>query len=70
LPDFTILDAYIDCLPGGSQPAVYPLGGVVLNFNVCTRGHRDHGDQNICLVLTAHEGTGGELVMVEPGVVV
>ncbi|KAF9032118.1 hypothetical protein BDZ89DRAFT_596516 [Hymenopellis radicata] len=70
IPDFTVLDAYIDFLPGCPQPSVYHFGGVVVNFNACSRGHRDHGDQNICLVLSAHEGTGAELVMEEPGLVV
>ncbi|KAF9001417.1 hypothetical protein BDZ89DRAFT_1081836 [Hymenopellis radicata] len=55
IPDFTVLDAYIDFLPGCPQPSVYHFGGVVVNFNACSRGHRDHGDQNICLVLSAHE---------------
>lgn len=68
---YTHIQAACEMLPGGSRASgVYPFGGLVINFNVVTRVHRDSKDEEICLVLAIVEGEGGELVFFEPGVVV
>lgn len=48
---------------------MYPFSGFVLNINVITRIHRDWGDQDVCLLLIIQDCSGGELVLVEPGLV-
>lgn len=65
------LSGYVDVLPANAISPVHPFGGVVVNFNVCTRIHRDHQDaQDICIVLPIYDGIGGELVLYELGLVV
>ena len=66
----TMLEAHCTFLPGSAAPPVFPFTGIVINLNVSTRGHRDHKDRRCCLILCIKEGEGGDLVMVEPGVVV
>ncbi|KAF8871014.1 hypothetical protein CPB84DRAFT_1830233 [Gymnopilus junonius] len=48
---------------------VYPFTGFILNVNVSTHMHRDTGDKDICLVLVISDCIGGELVLVEPSVI-
>ena len=59
----------MEILPCSDVSPVYPFGGFVININVTTRIHRDHGDHDICLVLTISDCTGGELCLFEPGIV-
>jgi hypothetical protein len=47
----------------------HPFGGFVLNINVVTGAHRDFKDLKICLVLVIGDHIGGELCLVEPGLV-
>lgn len=57
-------------LPGNDVCAAHPFSGFVVNLNVTTRGHRDAKDWTACLVLVLGDHTGGELVLVEPGIVI
>ena len=41
----------------------------MLNLNVATKAHRDHKDYLLCLVIPLGEFMGGELCMVETGLV-
>ncbi|TEB26701.1 hypothetical protein FA13DRAFT_1635653 [Coprinellus micaceus] len=62
----------IDILPLGDTVPAYPFTGFVVNFNVATHIHRDSHDQEICLVFqfSSPDLKGGELVLVEPGLVI
>jgi hypothetical protein len=66
-----VMKMFVDILPGDHFSPVHPFGGVVINFNVSTRIHRDGKDEKICLVLPVSDDdcVGGELVLYEPGVV-
>jgi len=59
----------MEILPCNDASPVYPFSGFVINLNVTTRIHRDWGDQDICLVLVIKDGIGGELCLMEPGIV-
>lgn len=56
-------------LPDYNVSAVHPFVGLVLNFNIASRAHRDAKDQAICLVLPVGDFIGGDLCLVEPGIV-
>lgn len=59
-----------DILPGNDIPSVYPFQSLVINFNVHTKAHRDSQDLTYCLVMPIGSFEGGELCMVETGLVV
>lgn len=42
----------------------------MFNLNAVTKGHRDSGDLDLCLVLPIGKFQGGRLVLKEPGLVV
>ena len=42
---------------------------LVLNINVRTQAHRDTFDKELCIVMPVGEFCGGELVMVEQGLI-
>ncbi|KIY60998.1 hypothetical protein CYLTODRAFT_447859, partial [Cylindrobasidium torrendii FP15055 ss-10] len=67
---FQVMSAYYESLPGHAHPPLYPFGGYVINFNVVTRAHRDHGDLGFCLIINIMDGEGGDLVLHEPGLVI
>jgi hypothetical protein len=70
LPDsYKKLAEYGDCLPGDEFLAGYPFGGIVLNLNISTKIHRDTGDLDLCLVIVISKCIGGDLVLLEPGLV-
>lgn len=70
LPDtFESLSYLVEALPNGDTSPVHPFSGFVLNINVCTRIHRDWGDEEICLVLVLSDCSGGELCLQELGVI-
>jgi hypothetical protein len=70
LPDsYKTLSYLIEALPNCDTSPVHPFSGFVLNVNVSTRIHRDWGDEDICLVLVLSDCVGGELCLLEPGVV-
>lgn len=60
---------YADILPGKAACPAYPFGGFVINLNVCTRAHRDWKDMDLCVVIPIGDFTGGELCLLEPGLV-
>ncbi|KAI0055056.1 hypothetical protein BV25DRAFT_1816167 [Artomyces pyxidatus] len=64
-----VLKIEADVLPGNNQSPVYPFLGFVINLNVATKAHLDAQDKLLCLVMALGEYEGGELVMVEPGLV-
>lgn len=71
LPEHTtVTEIYCNLLPAGAQSAVYPFSGAVINFNVTTRCHRDSKDETFCLIMAIQDCEGGELGLVEPGLVV
>jgi hypothetical protein len=70
LPEtYETLSFLIEALPNCDTSPVHPFSGFVLNVNVSTRIHRDWGDEDICLVLVLSDCVGGELCLMEPGVV-
>ena len=70
LPEHTkILQQWVDILPSNEFSPVFPFSGLVINVNVATRAHRDWGDLSLCLVLEISDCEGGELCMMEPGLV-
>jgi len=70
LPDsYQKLARYANCLPGDEFLAGYPFGGIVLNLNIATKIHRDPEDLDLCLITVISECIGGDLVMLEPGLV-
>lgn len=66
---YETLSYLVEALPNCDISPVYPFSGFVLNVNVSTRIHRDWGDEDICLVLVLSDCLGGELCLMEPGVV-
>ena len=50
---------------------VYLFSGYIVNINVSTRAHRDLQDKKICLiiVISSEDCIGGELCLVELGLV-
>ncbi|OSD07737.1 hypothetical protein PYCCODRAFT_1352482, partial [Trametes coccinea BRFM310] len=60
---------FVDILPGKTASPSYPFSSFVINFNVMTKVHRDHGDLLACLVLPIGCFRGGELCLAEPGLV-
>jgi hypothetical protein len=59
-----------DVLPGNHVPAVYPFQSMVVNLNAITEAHRDKMDSQICLVLPIGDFEGGEICMMETGLVI
>ena len=66
---FFEIACYAEELPGRKASPCHPFAGFVLNFNVATKGHRDSKDLKLCLVMPIGTFTGGELCLVEPGLV-
>jgi hypothetical protein len=56
-------------LPGNEVSPSHPFCGIVLNINVTTAVHRDFKDLKICLVMDVGDHVGGELCLVEPGII-
>jgi hypothetical protein len=70
LPDiYDDLSIFADVLPGHEVAPAHPFCGIVLNINVVTGAHRDFKDLEICLVIDIGDHVGGELCLVEPGIV-
>ncbi|TFK59485.1 hypothetical protein BDN72DRAFT_746041, partial [Pluteus cervinus] len=67
--EYEELRKFIDVLPVNDISAASPFAGFVINLNVATHIHRDWQDQSICVVMVISECTGGELVLLEPGIV-
>ncbi|KAF9043139.1 hypothetical protein BJ165DRAFT_1322658, partial [Panaeolus papilionaceus] len=70
LPDvFSILEITVDAMPMGETLPMHPFTGFVVNLNVTTLIHKDKCDKEICLVFQISDCTGGELCLLEPGLV-
>ncbi|KAJ7018080.1 hypothetical protein C8F04DRAFT_958430 [Mycena alexandri] len=54
-------------LPLNERSLAHPFGGLVINVAVATRGHRDAGDKELCIVIPFGEWVGGELGLFELG---
>jgi hypothetical protein len=63
------LTVFCDVLPLGGVPATYPFPGFVINIQVCTDAHTDDMDDSVCVVIPFGIFEGGELVLVEAGLV-
>lgn len=65
------LSMSVEKMPVDGWSPVQPFAGLVINFNVTTRLHRDHKDDKICLVMVIKDDNcvGGELCFYEPGLV-
>ncbi|KAH9911423.1 uncharacterized protein B0H18DRAFT_892829 [Fomitopsis serialis] len=68
--EYERLEAMAAILPGNNVSVVSPFVGLVVNLNVVTRAHRDSKDDGVCLVLPIGEFDGGELCLVEPGLII
>ncbi|KAG1844670.1 hypothetical protein DFJ58DRAFT_731180 [Suillus subalutaceus] len=68
--DYIVLAELVDILPNTGGSPVKPFLSLVVNINVCTKGHQDGKDFHLCLVLPIGSFVGGGLVMREQGVVV
>ncbi|KAH9917570.1 uncharacterized protein B0H18DRAFT_883715, partial [Fomitopsis serialis] len=68
--EYERLEATAAILPGNNVSVVSPFVGLVVNLNVVTRAHRDSKDDGVCLVLPIGEFDGGELCLVEPGLII
>ena len=70
LPDnYKVIKQWVDRLPANEYSPAYPFGGYVLNVNVSTSIHRDWGDLHLCFIIVVSDCIGGELSLVEPGLV-
>lgn len=71
LPEmFQDLTVYCDMQPFGKECPSRPFSGLVLNFCVSTRGHRDFIDHRICVVIPYGNWTGGDICLYELGLVI
>ncbi|KAG1717812.1 hypothetical protein EDB19DRAFT_1652203, partial [Suillus lakei] len=68
--EYDLLEASTHIIPGNHHSPVLPFLLLVFNLNVTTKGHRDGKDKHFCLVLPIGVFVGGELVMMETGLVV
>ncbi|TFK59691.1 hypothetical protein BDN72DRAFT_905623 [Pluteus cervinus] len=69
--DHKDLKEFVEALPGNAVSPASPFSGFVINLNAVTQAHRDWNDQSICVVtvISDPDCEGGELVLVEPGLV-
>ncbi|KAJ7021638.1 hypothetical protein C8F04DRAFT_1313727 [Mycena alexandri] len=61
------ISMYCDILPMNATSPAYPFGGFVVNIRVGTSGHRDPGDELLCVVIPFGTWEGGELCLYEVG---
>jgi hypothetical protein len=67
--EYIELEMVAQALPSGEMLPCHPFTGFVVNLNVKSQAHRDKGDLKICVVVVLGDHQGGELVLVEPGLV-
>ncbi|TFK59190.1 hypothetical protein BDN72DRAFT_781076 [Pluteus cervinus] len=67
--EYEKLRKFAEVLPGNELAPAHPFAGFVINLNVATALHRDWGDESICVVTVVSDCEGGELVLLEPGLV-
>ncbi|TFK45606.1 hypothetical protein OE88DRAFT_1610211, partial [Heliocybe sulcata] len=64
------VEIQVECcnsLPLNSNVPLFPFTGLVFNFNVSTKGHRDRGDIGYCFVMAFGDYEGGHLCFKEQG---
>lgn len=59
---------YAESLPGKRPSPGYPFTSIVININIACEAHRD-SDMVMCVAIPFKQFTGGELVLVEAGLV-
>jgi hypothetical protein len=67
--DYEVLMHLSNSLPGGYEGPVSPFLSLVVNLNIRSEAHKDRMDKNVCLVIPIGDFSGGELVLVEQGLV-
>lgn len=67
--EYQILVKLQESLPAGYIASAPPFLSLVVNVNIRTEAHRDVKDKNICMVIPIGDFQGGELVLVEQGLV-
>jgi hypothetical protein len=68
--EFDELQLAANILPARENSPAYPFCGFVLNINGITKVHRDpHDFRHFCVVIVIGNHTGGELCLLEPGLV-
>lgn len=68
--DYDTISFTVETAPYHESSPAYPFGGFVLNLNIRTNVHRDAKDHHMCVVIPFGEFIGGELVLLELGLVV
>lgn len=58
-----------EILPLNSLPVICPLSSFILNFMVSTTLHYDSHNDKICLIMVISDCKGGELVLLELGLI-
>ncbi|KAJ7735700.1 hypothetical protein B0H16DRAFT_1731120 [Mycena metata] len=61
------ISMYCDILPMNATSPAYPFGGFVVNIRAATSGHRDPGDELLCIVIPFGRWKAGELCLYEVG---
>ncbi|TFK46451.1 hypothetical protein OE88DRAFT_1648472 [Heliocybe sulcata] len=64
------IEIQVECcgsLPLNSRVPLFPFTGLVFNFNVSTKGHRDVRDLGFCIVIPFGDYKGGHFCLKEPG---
>ncbi|KAJ8584819.1 hypothetical protein M405DRAFT_717716, partial [Rhizopogon salebrosus TDB-379] len=68
--EYQVLAEVTTELPCNDGSPVHPFLSLVFNLNAFTKGHRDSGDLDLCLVLPIGKFQGGAIALKEPGLVV
>ncbi|KIK82189.1 hypothetical protein PAXRUDRAFT_83776, partial [Paxillus rubicundulus Ve08.2h10] len=63
LSEHTALAEVAGLLPGHTISPAHPFCALVINVNVCTLGHRDSKDKDICKIMAIGRYVGGEVVL-------
>lgn len=68
--DHAVIGQFADVLPAGGFSPAYPFSGFVINFNVCTKIHRDMNDKTLCIVMaiSSNDCEGGDICFLETGI--
>ncbi|KAK7013572.1 hypothetical protein R3P38DRAFT_2720757, partial [Favolaschia claudopus] len=61
--EYSRIEIYASRLPLNERSPAYPFGGYVINLRVCTEGHQDDIDHEMCV------SVGGEIALFEEGLV-
>ncbi|THU77338.1 hypothetical protein K435DRAFT_702622, partial [Dendrothele bispora CBS 962.96] len=67
---FSEIETEVDIYPLNDDNPIRPFSSFVINLNVKTQAHRDHGDKNGCIVLVLGNHSGGGICLHEAKVVI